>query len=58
VVSSAVVAVATVLLPFTPLASSFGFVAPTAAVLGLVVAVTFGYVIVNEFVKRRSPSML
>ena len=56
-VSSGVVAVATVLLPFTPLASSFGFVAPTAAVLGLVAVVTLGYVIVNELVKRRSPSI-
>jgi Mg2+-importing ATPase len=54
-VSSGLVAAATIALPFTALASSFGFVAPTAAVLGLVATVTLGYVIVNELVKFRSP---
>jgi Mg2+-importing ATPase len=52
--SSGVVVGVTALLPFTPLASTFGFVAPTTAVLGLVAAITFGYVIVNELVKGRT----
>ncbi|MFS8479004.1 MAG: cation transporting ATPase C-terminal domain-containing protein, partial [Micromonosporaceae bacterium] len=52
-VSSALLTVVTVAIPYTPLARPLGFVPITAAVLAALAALTIAYVLANEVVKRR-----
>lgn len=49
---AAVVIAATLALPFTPLGPVLGFVAPPLSLIGLVLAITTGYVAATEWVKR------
>ena len=56
--SSVVVGMLTVVVPFTPIAGSLGFRAPSVAVVVALVGLTAGYVLVSELLKNRFSTLI
>ena len=57
-VSSAIVLVVTVLIPFSWIAEPLGIGPPTATTLLALLAITVGYVLATEVAKHRLPRLL
>ncbi len=56
--SSVVVALVTLVLPYSPLAESLGLDGPSAGVIAALAAITAGYVLASEAIKHRFPRLL